>query len=233
MPGGATELPRQLALPVTLPDDTDFANHLVVSAAAGQARALLEHPPAGSLVHLWGAPATGKTHLALASCRRGAGMLYLPLAAVRERAPEQVLGSLDDLTLVALDELDAVAGDDDWERELFHLHNRLLERGGSLVVASRAAPRALPLRLPDLRSRLLAGYGFALAGYDDDQCLAVLRFRAARLGLTLSPEAGRYLVNRAPRELGALIAHLRVLDRAALADQRLLTVPFIKRVFGW
>ena len=72
-----------------------------------------------------------------------------------------------------------------------------------------------------------------LARYDDDQCLAVLRFRAARLGLTLNAEAGRYLVNRAPRELGALIAHLRVLDRAALADQRLLTVPFIKRVFGW
>jgi DnaA family protein len=233
MPGGTTELARQLALPVTLPDDTDFDNYLVVTEAGGQARALLERPPAGTLVHLWGAPATGKTHLALAGCRRGAGTLYLPLAAVRERAPEQVLGNLDDLALLALDELDAVAGDDDWERELFHLHNRLLERGGSLVVASRAAPRALPLRLPDLRSRLLAGYGFALARYDDDQCLAVLRFRAARLGLTLNAEAGRYLVNRAPRELGALIAHLRVLDRAALADQRLLTVPFIKRVFGW
>ncbi len=233
MSGASPEAPRQLALPVSLPDDVSFANHLVVEGGAGQARALLERPPLEGVVHLWGPPATGKTHLALAACRASARSLYLPLAALRGRCPDAVLADLDSFDLLALDELDIVAGDADWEQALFHLHNRLLARRGALLVVSREAPRALALGLPDLRSRLLAGYSFRLMRYDDEQSLAILRFRATRLGLTLGVEAGRYLLNRAPRDLAALIDHLRVLDRAALADQRLLTVPFIKAVFGW
>jgi len=87
--------------------------------------------------------------------------------------------------------------------------------------------------LPDLRSRLIAGYGFGLPDHDDGQCLEILRFRAARLGLLLGPDAGRYLLHRAPRDLASLMDCLDRLDHAALAHQRQLTLPFIKQVFGW
>lgn len=226
---------RQLALPVTLRDDAGFGNFLAApESVAGQALALLRDQfLPGTLVCLWGGPGTGKSHLARASSRHYPHALYLPLGALRDCVPEQVLADLDSLDLLALDELDAVAGREDWELALFALHNRLLERGGRLLTTARMSPRELPLRLPDLRSRLIAGYGFGLAEYDDADCLAILRFRAACLGLSLGPDAGRYLLHRAPRDLASLMDCLDRLDHAALAHQRQLTVPFIKQVFGW
>ena len=231
--GGNPELVRQLALPVTLPDAAEFDNYLAVTTVGGEAQALLQQGfPAGSLVCLWGGMGTGKTHLMLAACEQGDDALYLPLAALRDRSPAEVLDDLDHLELLAVDEFDAVAGSAEWELALFHLHNRLLAGGGRMLVAARASPRALPIGLPDLRSRLLAGYGFGLPSYTDDQLLEVLRFRASRLGLTLGADAARYLLHRMPRELDALIGLLRLLDRAALADQRQLTIPFIKSTLG-
>ncbi len=224
---------RQLALPVSLPDDVDFANYLALTETGIQARRLLQEGlPPGSLACLWGGPGTGKSHLAHATCGGSEQALYLPLAALCTSPPASVLGDLDGLDLVALDEFDAVAGIAAWEEALFHLHNRLLGGGGRMLVAARASPRALPIGLPDLRSRLLAGYGFGLPSYTDDQLLEVLRFRASRLGLTLGADAARYLLHRMPRELDALIGLLRLLDRAALADQRQLTIPFIKSTLG-
>lgn len=232
--GGGAELVRQLALPVTLSDAADFDNYLAVSAVGGEVRALLQQGfPAGALVCLWGGAGTGKTHLMLAGCRQTEDALYLPLAALRARSPTEVLGDLDRLALVALDEFDAVAGSAEWELALFHLHNRLLAGGGRLLIAARASPRALSIGLPDLRSRLLAGHGFGLPAYTEEQLLDILRFRAGRLGLTLGVDAARYLLHRLPRELGALIGLLHTLDRAALADQRQLTIPFIKEAIGW
>lgn len=220
---------------MTLRDDAGFGNfHAAPEAVAGQALALLRDQfLPGTLVCLWGGPGTGKSHLARATCRHYPHALYLPLGALRDSVPEAVFADLDSLDVLALDELDAIAGRDDWELALFGLHNRLLERGGRLLVTARAAPRELPLRLPDLRSRLIAGYGFGLPAYDDLHCLEILRFRAARLGLFLGPDAGRYLLYRAPRDLGSLLDCLDRLDHAALAHQRQLTVPFIKQVFGW
>lgn len=230
--GGGPELVRQLALPITLPDAADFDSYRAVTAAGGEALSLLPRLPPASLAYLWGGAGTGKTHLVMACCRRTDAGLYLPLAALRERSPTEVLGDLDRLEVLALDEFDAVAGDPQWELALFHLHNRLLGGGGRMVIAARASPRALAFGLPDLRSRLLAGYGFGLSPYTDDQLLDILRFRAGRLGLNLGIDAARYLLHRMPRELGPLIGLLHKLDRAALADQRQLTIPFIKRTMA-
>lgn len=223
---------RQLALPIALPDAADFASYLAVTAVGGEVRSLLSRLPPAALACLWGGAGTGKTHLMMACCRQTDASLYLPLAALRERSPPEVLGDLDRLEVVALDEFDAVAGDPQWELALFHLHNRLLGSGGRMVIAARTSPRALAIGLPDLRSRLLAGFGFGLVPYTDDQLLDILRFRAGRLGLNLGIDAARYLLHRMPRELESLIGLLHKLDRAALADQRQLTIPFIKRTLG-
>ena len=46
-------------------------------------------------------------------------------------------------------------------------------------------------------------------------------------------EVATYIVNRAPRRLGALLQLLDQLDAASLAEKRSLSIPFVKQQLGW
>ena len=57
--------------------------------------------------------------------------------------------------------------------------------------------------------------------------------RAACRGLALPAEVAAYIVSRAPRGTGDLLALLDALDHASLRDQRPLSIPFVKQSLGW
>jgi DnaA family protein len=101
------------------------------------------------------------------------------------------------------------------------------------VIAGNAAPRALAVELADLRSRLSGGIVYRLAQPGDEDKAAILQFRAARRGLTLSNGVARYIVSRAPRAVEQLLQILDRLDRDSLVEQRALSIPFVKGVMGW
>ena len=60
----------------------------------------------------------------------------------------------------------------------------------------------------------------------------MLRDRAQRRGLILEEAALDWLLTRTDRDLGALVALLDRLDRASLAAQRRITVPFLRQTLG-
>ena len=227
---------RQLPLPVQLRDEATLANFLPLPGNRGLLNALVRHlDDAGeTVIYLFGAAGTGKSHLLQASCHRvGAGSLYLPLAALTDYSPGEVLEGIEALDLVCLDDVHRVLGDPDWERALFNLYNEARQRNCRLLVAGNAAPRALRMDLADLRSRLGWGMVFQLAQSGDEDKIAILRFRASRRGLQLSGEVAAFIVNRASRSLEALLETLEILDNASLAEQRALSIPFVKQVLGW
>lgn len=225
---------RQLPLGVRLRDTALFATyHPGPNAeAAAYLRRLADGGLAGG-AWLWGGPATGKTHLLQAACAeaaaRGRSAAFLPMGGLAGHGPG-VLEGWPGEGLLALDELEAVAGDADLERALFGLYNRLAEEGGSLLVASRTAPAGLGLGLPDLRSRLAAGGVFRLEPLAEDERIEALRQRAAHRGLELPVETARFLLRRLPRDMASLCDWLERLDVAALAAQRRLTVPFVAEI---
>lgn len=232
--------PRQLSLPVTLRDTARFANFYSQPPSSQHgARAFLERsliPASETFAYLWGTGA-GVTHLLRAASHQlaaaGEQVQYLSLAEFIQQPPEAVCADLEQAALVCLDDIQAVAGNPAWEAELFSLYNRIRDHGGRLLVAANCPPRQLALQLSDLRSRLVSGSVFHLVSYNDDDKVAILRFRAAGLGLQLDPGVARFIVHRAPREMAALMSCLQHLDRAALHSQRKPTVPFLKQVFGW
>lgn len=227
---------RQLALPVGLRDGNRLDNFLASAnpAALAAVRSLVvgREP----FVYLWGPPGTGRTHLLEAAiealARDAVPVAYLPLRALGQAGPAPLEGLAEAGGLVCLDDVDAIAGDRAWEEGLFHLYNGLRDRGGRWLVAAGAPPAAAGFVLPDLVSRLNACLVAALQPLDDDARLAVLVSRAAGRGLELPPETGRWLLARTSRRLEDLIAALEVLDRAALAHKRRLTVPFVRLVLG-
>jgi len=64
----------------------------------------------------------------------------------------------------------------------------------------------------------------------DDGRRAVLRERAQRRGLILDEAALEWLLKRVGRDLAGLTGLLDRLDRASLAAQRRITVPFLREV---
>lgn len=184
-------------------------------------------------LYLSGPAGTGKTHLALALCaaaeQAGRGPAYLPLLAAAGRLRD-ALEALEGRDVIALDGLDAIAGQRDDEVALFDFHNRARAAGVTLLYTASAAPDALGLVLPDLRSRLSQCGRIVLTPLDDEGRAAVLRTRALRRGLALDEAAIDWLLTRTGRDLGGLVQLLDRLDRESLAAKRRVTVPFLRKV---
>lgn len=224
---------RQLPLALRYPPDQRFETCIDAPAGAlAQLHALAQSPGADWL-YLCGPVGVGKTHLALATCAAaetaGRRAAYLPLKATVGRLHD-ALDALDGSDVIALDGLDAIAGGHDDEVALFDFHNRARSAGIALLYTARVAPDALAPGLPDLRSRLSQCTRIALAPLDDDGRRAVLRERAQRRGLLLDEAVLEWLLKRVGRDLAGLTGLLDRLDRASLAAQRRVTVPFLRKV---
>jgi len=178
-----------------------------------------------------GISGSGKTHLLQAICQgahqQGVHSAYVPLGDPGIEMPA-LLEGLERYALVCLDDVDQV--DVENEAELFRLVNRLRDAGGRLVATAKMPAAELPIELPDLRSRLSWGPSFALSTLDDDDKLTVLQRRARMRGFELPDETGRYLLRHCHRNLPFQIALLERIDRASLAAQRRVTVPFVKQL---
>ena len=222
----------QLPLALRYPPDQRFETWLGAPAALAQMQALAVGESSDAM-YLQGGNGSGKTHLLLAACAAaeaaGRSANYLSLARVRGHARDALQG-IEQAGLVALDDLDALAGDRDDEIALFDLHNRVRDAGAALVYAARNVPGALPLVLPDLRSRLAQCTLVTLHALDDEGRADVLRQRAASRGLLFDEAALDWLLKRCSRDLSDLSALFERLDRASLAAQRRLTVPFLRQV---
>jgi DnaA-homolog protein len=224
---------EQLPLGVRLRTASTFASfHAGDNAAAIaelRARALQARLPP---LWIWGGAGAGRSHLLQATCalagERGRRAGYLPLAAPWPTAA--LLAGFEALDVVCLDDLDRVVTGADWQRALFGLYNDLAERGGNLVISAARPPQALAVELRDLASRLAASSVWQLRPLAETDQAVVLKARARMLGIELADETLQYLQRRLPRDLGVLCDALDRLDRAALAQQRRLTVPFVRSV---
>jgi DnaA-homolog protein len=227
---------RQLPLGLRFPDRATFATFLPAHNAEALAHA--ERVAAGEargLSWLTGPHGAGKTHLLHAICAaaaaNGARSGFVPLAELGSLGVG-VLEGLPQLECLCLDDLDRVSGNADWERAIFALLREVEERGGSLVVAARSPPALVSWALADLGSRCTAAAVLALRPLDEQEQVAALRLRARVRGVELPDETLQWLQRRFPRDMGALYELLDTLDKAALAAQRRLTIPFIREVLG-
>lgn len=223
-------------LPLSLPfgSEQQFDTFIGQAQACAAAIALADAPP-GEPTFLVGAAGSGKTHLLLAAVARaraaGRDARYLPLRALVGVCAEAFAGQ-EAAVLLALDDVDAIAGRAADEEALFHLHNRACAGGVGLLYAARHAPLGGNWRLPDLRSRLAQCQQQPLQALDDAARRQVLVRRAERRGLQLEPAVLDWMLTHVGRDLAGLTGLLERLDRVSLASRRRLTIPLLKQVLG-
>ena len=222
--------PQQLALRVGLRDGITFDNFL----AEGN-EALLHQLREGSepFVYLWGQAGSGKSHLlhALSHAANECGATAVHLGLLEYRTLDvAMLDGLEHYAVVTIDDIDAIAGERQWEEALFHLYNRSRDSGARLVVSATNSPANAGFHLPDLISRLGWGPVYQLHPLDDKGKAAALQLRARRRGMQLPDDVAAYLLKHSVRDLPGLFALLDELDQATLSAKRRLTIPFVREL---
>jgi DnaA family protein len=226
----------QLTLSLSSKDEATFENFYagknievvteLKKAAAGQGHG-------EQIIYLCGTRGQGCSHLLQACChyahQNKLTSVYLPLTHLLALSPA-VLNDLELLNLVCIDDLEVIASHSEWEEALFHLYNRVYDAGGKIVLAAHTSPKSINIVLPDLVSRLSWGMVYQLFPLNDEEKLAVLNRKANCRGIILSEEVGKYILTHCPRHMSTLFAALDVLDKASLAAQRRLTIPFVKEI---
>lgn len=223
----------QLPLCLAWPDSATFDNFCQGNNAA--VLACLQEMVQGSgekYIYLHGASGVGLSHLLYATSHaaqeHGKTAAYLPLKK-RVLSPLALEG-MENLSLLCWDDIEAVAGDREWEEALFHCYNRVQMAGTCLLIAGHAPPTQIAWSLPDLGSRLAGGVVFTVQPLSDTQKIQTLQNRAKRRGFDLSDDVGNYLLRHCRRDMHALFGALEKLDHFSLSKQRRLTIPFVKQV---
>lgn len=217
-------------MPFLFPDSETFNSFYVGDnqLLLDSLRALLDKE-GFKVFYMWSVSAAGRTHLLHASCQNKLAS-YIPLKKHNYLVPD-ILQGLDNYDLVCLDDIDAIAGQRNWEEAIFDLFNRLTEKNISkLLITASAPPKQVSFILPDLVSRLTWGQVYQLKELSDDDKLKALQLRAQLSGFQLSTEVGLFLLKRVNRDMRTLFSLLEKFEVATLTQQRKLTIPFIKHI---
>lgn len=218
---------KQLALDLAAPAPPSFDSFVVGRNAEVLAslRRAVSPGAAERFLYLWGGPGSGRSHLLRATvAAAGARAAYVACAA--GAALPEGLAALECVALDDVERLDASA-----QQAAFRLYEALRARGAALVAAGAAPPGRLGLR-EDLATRLSWGLVYEVQALSDEEKRRALAEHAARRGFALAPGVCDYLLSRAPRDLGSLLALVEALDRYSLEQRRPVTVPLARELLA-
>jgi len=227
-------------LALKFPDDETFAsfypgqNYSVLTQLKNSVVGLGE-----PVLYMWGESGSGRSHLLHALCsevdERGESVAYIPLQH-HQGMTLDIFENMEQITLVCIDDIGAIAGNEKWEKALFDFYNRWSDNkenrasGASLVLCASDLPKQLGIKLNDLVSRLEWGACYHLTPLNEEDKLGALQLRAQLKGMKLPVDVGRFLLNRLSRDMNTLLDTLDQLDNASLEAKRKLTIPFVKEV---
>jgi len=213
---------RARQIPFDLPHRSAFGREdFLVSPSNETAVAWLDRwpdwPNNGLVLH--GPPGSGKTHL-VHVWRAMSGAAIVDAGDVGTADPDE--------PAIAIEDLDGLAD----EVALFHLLNRMRERGGHIMLTATAAPAHLTIKLPDLRSRLQALPAVAIGAPDDALLAAVYVKLFSDRQVKVNADVIGYLVTHVERSMEAAGKAVAAIDRAALESHRAITVALIRGVLN-
>ena len=179
-------------------------NRMACAAAKAVAeRATGEYNP----LLIYGESGLGKTHLlyAIGHVRRNSTpatrIVYIKgddftnelIEAIQTGRNREFREKYRQADLLLVDDIQFIAGKVQTQEEFFHTFNTLYESGRQIVLTSDRPPREM-LRLEDrLRSRFEWGLMVDIAPPDYELRAAIVKTKAARLGIPLGDEAADYI----------------------------------------
>lgn len=186
------------------------------------------------LFYFFGPKGCGKTHLLTAIFHMldltPNRVFFVDMTLAKALSP-LLLTSTEVPEVIMLDNVDAVAGDDQWELALFGLYNRWVDQqDGIFIATAHTSADRIPFNMPDLNTRFENGISYPMELLDEAECAEALQLRSRVRGMNMPRKVASYMIRHLNCDMPGLMRALDVLDKATLQEQHDLTVPFVKKI---
>ena len=191
---------------------------LVVAGPTGSGRSHLLHAIGNALA------AAGTPNVA---CVAAAAFAEELIGALRDGSVERWRARYRNAGALLLDDIDAIAGKERTQDELYHLFNALQSAGRQIVLTASRAPLELTALEERLRSRFAQGLVVELHSPDRALRRALHAQQLAQAGMTVAGDVLDLLAARPARSAGDVVATARRLGEAAVRTGTRITPGFV------
>lgn len=192
---------------------------------------------------IYGNSGLGKTHLLLAIGQaiherepnkkiayiKGDEFTNEMVKSIKDGTAEEFRTKFRNVDLFLVDDIQFIAGKQQTQNEFFHTFNNIYEAGHQIVITSDRPPLEMSLLDDRLRTRFEGGLMADIQPPDVETRMAIIRNKAAQLGLLLSDDAVEYIADNITaniRQLEGVIKRLTAY-KEILAD--VITIDSVKR----
>lgn len=183
--------------------------------------------PAPCLV-LYGPVASGKTHLGAVWSERSSA-ICIKASDINETKIRDIAEMKHH---VIIEDGDALIGDIEGEKGLFHLYNIFKEEQRSILLTLQEPPVRRAFALPDLASRLRAAPSVAIREPDEQLLGALLVKLFNDRQIRVGAEVLNYVLPRIERSFEAVRDLVERADQKAIIEKRAISIPLMRSLLS-
>ena len=192
---------------------------------------------------IYGNSGLGKTHLLLAigqeihekdptkkiAYLKGDEFTNQLIRAIKDGTGEEFRTKYRYVDLFLVDDIQFIAGKQQTQNEFFHTFNNIYEAGHQIVITSDRPPLEMSLLDDRLRTRFEGGLMADIQPPDLETRMAIIRNKAAQLGLLLSDEAVEYIAENITANIRQLEGVIKRLTAYKEILDDVITIDSVKR----
>ena len=196
-----------------------------------------------SPLFFFGNSGLGKTHLLLAigqeihekdptkkiAYLKGDEFTNQLIRAIKDGTGEEFRTKYRNVDLFLVDDIQFIAGKQQTQNEFFHTFNNIYEAGHQIVITSDRPPLEMSLLDDRLRTRFEGGLMADIQPPDLETRMAIIRNKAAQLGLLLSDEAVEYIAENITANIRQLEGVIKRLTAYKEILDDVITIDSVKR----
>ena len=215
--------------------------------AHAAALAVAEHPgETYNPLFIYGNSGLGKTHLLLSIGQyihehspekkieyiKGDEFTNLMVKSIKEGTAEEFRTRYRNVDLFLVDDIQFIAGKERTQNEFFHTFNNIYEAGHQIVITSDRPPMEMALLDDRLRTRFEGGLMADIQPPDLETRMAIIRNKAAQLGLVLSDEAVEFIAENVTTNIRQLEGVIKRLTAYKEILNSVIDIDAVKRAIG-
>ncbi len=195
---------------------------------------------------IYGNSGLGKTHLLLAIGQaihardpkqriayiKGDEFTIQMVKAIKDGTTEDFRTKYRNVDLFLVDDIQFIAGKQSTQEEFFHTFNNIYEAGHQIVITSDRPPLEMSLLDDRLRTRFEGGLMADIQPPDLETRMAIIRNKAAQLGLILSDEAVEFIASNITSNIRQLEGVIKRLTAYKEILNDVITIEMIRKIIA-